>query len=54
VAIDPKSLPEFGVLDRIAAHVSVHRGAPPEDVTFHLSVQKPEKVIHRSFEKKQE
>ena len=53
VAIDPKSLPEFGVPDRIAAHVSVKRGVPIEELTFHLSIQKPEKVIHRSFEKKQ-
>jgi hypothetical protein len=53
IAIDPQSLPEFGVLDRIAAHVSVKRGAPVEDVVFHLSIQKPEKPIHRGFEKQQ-
>ncbi|HTA67681.1 MAG TPA: hypothetical protein VK776_05365 [Bryobacteraceae bacterium] len=54
VAIDPKSLPEFGLLDRIAAHVSISRGTPAEELTFHLSIQKPEKPIRRVFEKKQE
>jgi hypothetical protein len=53
VAIDPKSLPEFGTLDRITAHVSLRRGAPAEELTFHLSVQKPEKPIRRIFEKQQ-
>ena len=54
VVIDSKSLPEFGVLDRITAHVSLSRGIPAEELTFHLSIQKPDKPIRRSFEKKQE
>jgi hypothetical protein len=53
LAIDPKSLPEFGVLDRTTVHVSVKRGVPAEEVVFHLAVQKPEKPIRRSFEKQQ-
>jgi hypothetical protein len=53
VAIDPKSLPEFGTLDRITAHVSLRRGAPAEELAFHLAVQKPEKPIRRTFEKQQ-
>jgi hypothetical protein len=53
VAIDPKSLPEFGVLDRIAAHVSVHRGVPAEEITFHLTIQKPEKPIRRVFDRQE-
>jgi hypothetical protein len=54
VAIDPKTLPEFGVLDRITAHASITGGMPTEELIFHLSVQKPEKPIHRSFEKQQQ
>ena len=54
VAIDPKSLPEFGLLDQTAAHVSVNRGAPAPEVVFHLSIQKPEKPIRRVFEKQQQ
>ena len=54
VVIDPKSLPEFGVLDGITAHVSISRGAPAEELAFHLSIQKPEKPIRRVFEKQQE
>jgi hypothetical protein len=50
VAIDPKSLPEFGLLDRIAAHISISSGIPGEELIFRLSIQKPEKPIHRSFE----
>jgi hypothetical protein len=53
VVIDPKSLPEFGVLDRITAHVSLASGIPADELTFRLSVQKPEKPIHRGFEKQQ-
>jgi hypothetical protein len=54
VVIDPKSLPEFGVLDRITAHVSLSRGIPAEELTFHLSILRPEKPIRRVFEKQQE
>ena len=50
LVIDPKSLPEFGVLDRIAVHVSITSGIPTAEITFHLSIQKPEKPIHRIFE----
>jgi hypothetical protein len=53
VAIDLKTLPEFGALDRIAAHISVRRGIPADEVLFHLTTQKPEKPIHRSFEMQQ-
>ena len=53
VAIDPKSLPEFGVLDRLTAHVTLTRSAAPGALIFHLTVQKPEKPIRRSFEKQQ-
>ena len=54
VVINPKSLPEFGILDRVNAHVILNRGVPAEQLTFHLSVEKPEKPIHRSFEKQQQ
>ncbi|MGI9074177.1 MAG: carboxypeptidase-like regulatory domain-containing protein [Bryobacteraceae bacterium] len=51
LTIDPKRLPEFAVLDRTSEHISLKRGTQPEEPTFRLSVQKPEKPIHRGFEK---
>jgi hypothetical protein len=51
LAIDPKRLPEFAVLDRTSAHISLKRGTQPEEPTFHLSIHEPEKPIHRGFEK---
>src|ERR1700693_359286 len=49
VAIDPKSLPEFGALDRIAAHVSISRGVPAEELPFHISIQKQENDVRLVF-----
>ena len=49
LAIDPKSLPEFASLDRMTARVSLKRGDPPEEVIFHMEINRPEKPIRRKF-----
>ena len=54
IAIDPKSLPEFGVLNLPSVHISLRRGASLEEPVFQLSVEKLEKPIHRGFDKRQQ
>lgn len=51
VVIDRDSLPEFAVLNRTTAHVTAKGGSQPEEASFEMSINKPEKPIHRSFEK---
>src|SRR5579884_3882983 len=52
VVLERKSLPQFSVLDRTAAHVSVQGGAAMEPVVFRMRIEKPEKPIHHSFDQK--
>jgi hypothetical protein len=49
LAIDLEKLPEFAVLDRTTAHVSLKHGAEPEPPAFYLSIHKPEKPIHHAL-----
>lgn len=51
VLIDPKSLPEFALLNRTTAHVIAKRDLQEQEPSFDMSINKPEKPIHRSFEK---
>jgi len=47
LTIEPKSLPEFAVLDRTTAHLSLKRGVQPEEAIFHLEIKVPEMPIRR-------
>jgi hypothetical protein len=49
LAIDLEKLPEFAVLDKTIAHVSLKHGAEPEPPAFRLSIHRPEKPIHHAF-----
>ncbi|MGI8989686.1 MAG: hypothetical protein ACR2I2_08890 [Bryobacteraceae bacterium] len=51
LTIEPKSLPEFATVDRTTAQVSLRGGIQAAEPIFILTVNKPQKPIHRSVEK---
>jgi len=51
LTIEPKSLPEFATVDKTTAQVSLRGGIQAAEPIFILTVNKPQKPIHRSVEK---